>query len=178
MVNLWVLAMACFLISQRLLELYIAENNYKWSIKAGAQEFGKEHYSLFFVLHGCWFIGWIVESSIGKTVAVSELWYVWLSLFVIAQVVRYWCIASLGKAWNTRILVIPDRKLISRGPYQYIKHPNYVAVAIELLVVPLLFGAVITATLATLCNTWLILGIRIPEEEKALSGGNIEKSSH
>ncbi len=176
MVSLWVLIMACILISQRLLELYIAENNYKWSVAAGAQEFGKEHYSLFFILHGCWFIGWIVESSIGK-VAISELWYIWLSLFVIAQVVRYWCIASLGKAWNTRILVIPGRKLISKGPYQYIKHPNYVAVAIELLVVPLLFGAAITATLATLCNAWLILGIRIPVEEKALSEGIIEKSS-
>jgi methyltransferase len=176
MVGFWVFVMACILISQRLLELYIAKNNYTGSVAAGAQEFGKEHYPLFFILHISWFIGWIVESSIGKT-TLSELWYLWLSLFVIAQIVRYWCIISLGQAWNTRILVIPGKKLISKGPYQFIKHPNYVAVAVELLVVPLIFGATITAIIATLCNACLILGIRIPLEEKALREGFFDKSS-
>lgn len=176
MVGLWIFVMAFILIGQRLLELYIAKKNYIWAVDAGAQEFGKDHYPLFFILHIGWFIGWIMESSIGGN-ALSEIWYLWVGLFVFAQVVRYWCIASLGHFWNTRVLVIPGRKLISKGPYQFIKHPNYVAVGIELLVVPLIFGATITAVIATLCNLWLILGIRIPVEEKALRESTIEKST-
>ncbi|MDF2633885.1 MAG: Isoprenylcysteine carboxyl methyltransferase [Pelosinus sp.] len=176
MVGLWIFVMASILVIQRILELYIANNNYKWAVDAGAQEFGKDHYPLFFILHIGWFIGWIVEGSVGGNV-LSKLWYLWVSLFVFAQVVRYWCIASLGKSWNTRVLVIPGKRLISKGPYQYIKHPNYVAVGIELLVVPLIFGATITAVIATLCNLGLTLGIRIPVEEKALRDDIIENNT-
>jgi methyltransferase len=167
MVGLWIFIMAMVLISQRLVELSIAKKNRTWALAAGAQEFGERHYPLFFILHIGWLIGWIVEGSLyGNN--LSELWYLWLGLFVFAQGLRYWCIMSLGRFWNTRILVIPGRTLISKGPYQYLKHPNYVAVAIELIAVPLIFGAVVTAMIATLCNAGLILGIRIPLEEQAL----------
>lgn len=166
MVGLWIFVMAAILISQRLLELYIAKNHYAWMMSGGAQEFGREHYRLFFILHTSWFIGWIAEgSSLGH---LHKLWYVWLGLFAAAQILRYWCIASLGQYWNTRILVIPGRQRISKGPYRFIKHPNYLAVAIELVAVPLIFNAWVTAVIAALLNAVLLLGIRIPAEEKAL----------
>ncbi len=76
--------------------------------------------------------------------------------------------ASLGTLWNTRILVIPNGLAIDKGPYRFLRHPNYLAVAIELISVPLIFGAVITATLVTFFNAVLILGIRIPQENNAL----------
>lgn len=167
MVGLWIFIMAIVLVGQRLVELSIAKKNRTWALAAGAQEFGERHYPLFFILHIGWLIGWIAEGSLYSN-NLSALWYLWLGLFVLAQGLRYWCITSLGRFWNTRILVIPGRALISKGPYQYLKHPNYVAVAIELIAVPLIFDAAITAMVATLCNAGLILGIRIPLEEQSL----------
>ncbi len=163
----WLGLLAIVIICQRICELYIARRNRIWALAAGAQELGTGHYPLFFLLHIGWLIGWTMESSLGGS-AVSELWYVWFSLFVVAQGLRYWCIASLGRLWNTRILVIPGGSLICKGPYRFLSHPNYLAVAIELVSVPLIFGAITTATLATLLNAVLILGIRIPEERHAL----------
>lgn len=159
--------MVTVIISQRLSELYIAKNNRAWAMAAGAQEFGASHYPLFFLLHMGWLVGWIIESSL-RGGLVSEVWYLWLSLFMIAQGLRYWCMVSLGPLWNTRILVIPTGMAIKKGPYRFLRHPNYLAVAIELISLPLVFGAVITATLATFFNAVLILGIRIPQENNAL----------
>jgi len=159
--------MALLIISQRIFELYIARGNRVWALAAGAQEFGAWHYPLFFLLHIGWLVGWVVEFSLSGS-SVSELWYLWLSLFMIAQGLRYWCMVSLGRLWNTRILVIPHGAPICKGPYRFLRHPNYLAVAIELISVPLIFGAVITAILATFFNAVLILGIRIPQENIAL----------
>lgn len=167
MVDMWISIMVTFIISQRLLELYIAKKNYKRVLAAGAQEFGSKHYPLFFILHVGWLMSWIGEGCLLGNL-LSEIWYIWLSIFITAQGLRYWCIVSLGQFWNTRILVIPGKNLIDRGPYRFIQHPNYLAIAMELVSVPLIFGATVTAGVATIMNAWLLLGIRIPEEEKAL----------
>ena len=159
--------MVTLIMIQRISELYIAKKNRTWAMTVGAQEFGASHYPLFFLLHIGWLVGWVIESSLSRG-SVSEFWYLWLSLFVIAQGLRYWCMASLGQLWNTRILVIPGSRAINKGPYQYVTHPNYLAVAIELISVPMLFGAIITAIIVTLVNAMLILVVRIPEEEHAL----------
>ena len=100
---------------------------------------------------------------------LSKYWYIWAIVLVNAQILRYWCIASLGYCWNTRILVIPGAERISNGPYRFLRHPNYVAVALEMLSVPLLCNAFITAFLASICNAFLLLKIRIPEEERAIN---------
>lgn len=159
--------MVTLISSQRIFELYIAKSNRTWALKAGAQEFGACHYPLFFLLHIGWLVGWVGESSINGGL-VSEFWYLWLCIFIAAQGLRYWCMASLGSLWNTRILVIPGSRAIDKGPYRYVTHPNYLAVAIELISVPMIFGAIITAIIVTLLNAVLILGVRIPEEEHAL----------
>lgn len=167
MVSWWIVAMVTLIITQRIFELYRANCNRRWAITAGAQEFGAWHYPLFFVLHVGWLMGWVGEATLYND-SLSEFWYLWLSLFIIAQGLRYWCIASLGQYWNTRILVIPASQIIDKGPYRYLAHPNYLAVAIELVSVPLIFGAIITAVVATVLNVMLVLGIRIPEEKYAL----------
>ena len=166
MVDWWAM-LAVVIIIQRMIELYIARRNRIWGFGLGAQEFGAGHYPLFFLLHIGWLIGWLVESNLHSSV-VSELWYLWFSLFILGQGLRYWCMISLGKRWNTRILVIPGDEYICKGPYRFLSHPNYVAVAIELLSVPLIFGDIITGTIATLLNGVLLLCIRIPEERRAL----------
>lgn len=159
--------MAAFVSIQRLVELYIANRNRIWAFNAGGKEFGSGHYPLFFLLHIGWLLGWIGESCYNGG-SVSKFWYLWFSLFFIAQALRYWCMLSLGKFWNTRILVIPGEKAVLVGPYRFLKHPNYLAVALELISVPLIFSAVITAAFATFFNALLILGIRIPRENMAL----------
>lgn len=152
---------------QRLLELRLATRNRAWALAQGAKEFGAAHYPLFFGLHTGWMVGWVVE-TLWRGAALNSLWYVWLAIFVAAQGLRYWAIASLGRFWNTRILVIPGRQPVRRGPYKYMPHPNYVAVALELASVPLIFGAWLTALVASLLNAALLLGVRIPAEKKAL----------
>jgi methyltransferase len=163
----WLEMMVIIIVVQRIVELYIARRNRIWALASGAQEFGAGHYPLFFILHIAWLIGWICESSL-RDDGISKIWYVWLGLFVSAQGLRYWCMVSLGRLWNTRILVIPGSQAICKGPYRYLAHPNYLAVAIELISVPLIFGAMITASVATVLNAVLLLGIRIPTEERAL----------
>ena len=157
---------AGFLVVQRIGELYIARLNRKWSLEQGAVEFGARHYPLFLILHTGWFIGWVTEAL--KINMISPFWPAWLALFIAAQGLRYWCILTLGRQWNTRILVIPGYKAVRRGPYRYLPHPNYLAVAIELIAIPMLFGAVLTAFVSTVLNAALLFLIRIPEEEKAL----------
>jgi len=164
-VALW-LALA-FVVVQRILELRLAQANLRWAISQGAREYGREHYPLFFLLHLGWMLGWLLEGLARQQ--LSPIWWLWLAVFVLAQGLRYWAIQSLGRYWNTRIIIVPGAKKIAGGPYRYLRHPNYLAVALELLSLPLIFNAWITALAATLLNAWLLLTVRIPAEEKALS---------
>jgi len=164
-VALW-LALA-LVVLQRMLELRLAQANLRWALSQGAREYGREHYPLFFLLHIGWMLGWLLEGLARQQ--LSPIWWLWLALFVLAQGLRYWAIQSLGRYWNTRIIIVPGAKRIASGPYRYLRHPNYLAVALELLSLPLIFNAWITALAATLLNALLLLTIRIPAEEKALS---------
>ncbi|MCB0166107.1 MAG: hypothetical protein KDI79_17870 [Anaerolineae bacterium] len=162
-----VLLTALFIIIQRLFELRVAERNRKWALRQGAREYGANHYPLFFMLHPGWLIGWVSEAlAIGSR--LSRWWPVWFGLFAAVQGLRYWAITSLGRYWNTRILIVPGGRRVRTGPYRLFRHPNYLAVAVELAAVPLIFGAWRTAVVASLLNAALLLGLRIPAEEAAL----------
>nr|WP_193747877.1 isoprenylcysteine carboxyl methyltransferase family protein [Neobacillus niacini] len=154
------------LIIQRLLELVIARRNEKWMKKQGAIEFGMKHYQFIVLMHSLFFIVLFFEKIIFSR-ELSSFWPLLAAVFVSAQLIRVWAISSLGRYWNTKIIVLPNVEVVRKGPYRIIKHPNYLVVSIELLVVPLFFGAYITACLFTLLNV-LMLSIRIPAEEKAL----------
>ncbi|MDT7919377.1 MAG: isoprenylcysteine carboxylmethyltransferase family protein [Meiothermus sp.] len=167
MVALWLGLALAFVVVQRILELRLAQANLRWALSQGAREYGREHYPLFFLLHLGWMLGWLLEGLARQQ--LSPIWWLWLAVFVLAQGLRYWAIQSLGRYWNTRIIIVPGAKKIAGGPYRYLRHPNYLAVALELLSLPLIFNAWITALAATLLNAWLLLTVRIPAEEKALS---------
>lgn len=163
-----VFVLFAIVVAQRLSELVLARRNYAAAIANGAIEHAAGHYPLFFILHIGWLLGWLVESLL-RGPALSPVWWLWLVIFLAAEGLRYWCIITLGPRWNTRILVFPGAPLVATGPYRYIPHPNYLAVALELLSVPLIFNAWATALVATLFNAFILLVIRIPAEERALS---------
>jgi len=155
------------IVVQRLLELRLARRNAAWARSQGAIEFGADHYHWFFPLHVGWLLGCLIE-GLARGPILSARWWFWLAAFVVAQGLRGLAIASLGRRWNTRILVIPGRPPVTAGLYRVLAHPNYIAVGIELASVPLMFGAVWTALVASACNLVLLLGVRIPAETAAL----------
>ncbi len=159
--------LVALIIAQRLLELVHAQNNLKWALANGGKEFAPEHYPFMVVLHSSWVLALLLEGWL-RGAALSSLWWLWLGLFLLAQVLRYVVISSLGKLWNTRIIIVPNAKLVRSGLYSFFKHPNYMVVALELLVAPLIFGAWITALVFSILNAILLLGFRIPAEEQAL----------
>ena len=152
------------LVVQRLLELRVARRNEAWARAQGGQEAGREHYPLFFLLHSGWLLGTLLEGR--RTTGPVRL--SWLALLLLAQPLRYWVIRTLGRQWNTRILIVPGAKRVSGGPFRYLNHPNYAVVALEMLSTPLTVGAWRTALLGSLLNAALLRFIRIPAEERAL----------
>ena len=86
---------------------------------------------------------------------------------VASTVVRWWCVATLGKHWNPRLIVIPGAPLVDRGPYRWLHHPNYTAVAAEVAALPLVHSAWLTAITFSIANA-LVLNVRIHAENAAL----------
>ncbi|ETI70051.1 isoprenylcysteine carboxyl methyltransferase family protein [Neobacillus vireti] len=156
-----------FIAIQRVVELFIAKSNEKWLKRQGAIEFGNKHYKYLVFMHLLFFVALSTEKVLLNR-GLSAVWPIFLAVFMLAQFMRGWAISSLGKYWNTKILVLKHAQVVRKGPYRLLKHPNYFVVTTELLVVPLLFNAFYTALLFTIFN-FMILSIRIPEEEKALS---------
>ncbi|PPA69818.1 isoprenylcysteine carboxyl methyltransferase family protein [Jeotgalibacillus proteolyticus] len=151
---------------QRLAELVLAKENEKWMRERGAFEAGASHYPFMIALHAGFFICLLVE-TVASNKPLSPIWPFLAFLFILTQVLRVWCLYSLGRFWNTKILILPGAKVVRRGPYAFIKHPNYVIVTIEILLLPLIFQAYVTAAVFTLLNA-AMLSVRIPAEEKAL----------
>ena len=150
---------------QRLLELRLSRRNEHRLRVRGAIECGRSHYPFMVTLHALWLLSTAVEGSRRKSEA--RLGRAALAAFLLAQPIRYWAIKALGDHWNTRILVVPGEKLVRRGPYRYVRHPNYLVVATEVLALPLIFGAWATALVFSALNAAL-LAVRIREEERAL----------
>jgi methyltransferase len=164
---MWMWILIFFIICQRLFEMKIAKRNERWMLARGGIRVGEAHYKWFLMLHTLFFISIMLEAGLYREETFS-LNMILLAVFISAQLARIWCIASLGRFWNTKIIVLPRVALIRKGPYKYVKHPNYIIVAIELFIIPLLFGAYLTAILFPLLHL-LLLKIRIPLEERALS---------
>ncbi|MCQ6273935.1 hypothetical protein JMM81_02945 [Bacillus sp. V3B] len=155
------------IVIQRLCELVIARWNERWMKNRGAIEFGQAHYRLIVFVHAMFFVVYFLEVTAWQT-KLSALWPVLLSIFIVTQVVRIWALTSLGHYWNTKIIVLPKATIVQKGPYRFLKHPNYLVVTIEFIVIPMLFEAYFTAFFFTILNG-IILSIRIPAEEKALN---------
>ena len=155
------------IVLQRLSELVLAKRNEKIVRSEGAVEYDAGGYKVIVLLHTAFLVSFTAEYFLlGRS--LSPYWLPLICVFVFAQILRYWAIRSLGKFWNTRILIVPGERLVTEGPYRYLKHPNYVSVTIEIAVIPLIFSCYITAAVFTVLNI-LALRRRIRIEESALS---------
>lgn len=155
-----------FIVTQRLIELQIAKSNAKYIESKGGFEVGASHYRFIVLLHISFFVLLILE-VIGLQKVPPSWWIIPFTIFIFAQVLRVWCMTTLGRFWNTRIYILPGSEPVVKGPYKYLRHPNYVVVAIELLTIPLIFNAYITAIIISLLNA-AVLNVRIRTEEQAL----------
>jgi methyltransferase len=152
---------------QRIVELLIARRNEKWMKSKGAREYGQTHYKLMVSIHILFFASLLAEEFFGQK-PLNKFWVVLFIIFLLTQAGRVWVIASLGRYWNTKIIVLPQADIVAKGPYKFIKHPNYFIVTVELIVIPLMFNAYWTLFIFALLNQF-ILSIRIPVEETALA---------
>ncbi|WP_421379104.1 isoprenylcysteine carboxyl methyltransferase family protein [Bacillus salacetis] len=152
---------------QRIVELFIAKRNEKWMKAKGAKEYGRNHYKIMVAIHLLFFASLLAEEIFGQS-SLSDYWLALFFIFLLTQAGRMWVITSLGRYWNTKIIVLPQADVVAKGPYKFIKHPNYFIVTVELIVIPLMFNAYWTLFIFALLNQF-ILSIRIPVEEKALA---------
>jgi methyltransferase len=159
--------MYIWLMMQRIGELLFAKRNEKLLLQKGAFEIGGEHYKWIVGLHVSFFLSLLTEVVI-SSYSLSNYWPLWFSLFLLLQIGRIWTIYSLGIHWNTKVIILPNEKPIKKGPYRYMKHPNYLIVALELIVIPCLFEAYATMIVFSLMNMILMM-IRIPLEEQGLN---------
>ena len=157
------LALIGFIALQRLAELAWAARNTRRLRAAGAVEAGAAHYPLFVLLHGAWLAALALLVP-----ADTALDPILLAAFVLLQAARLWIVATLGRFWTTRILTLPGAPLVRRGPFRFLRHPNYLVVALEIPVVPLIAGAWQIALVFALLNLAL-LGWRIRIEDRALA---------
>ncbi|MCR8935844.1 isoprenylcysteine carboxylmethyltransferase family protein [Brevibacillus laterosporus] len=166
MVTVFMLVLV-IVIFQRCIELVIARRNARYMKEAGGYEVAAGHYKWIVSLHVGFFISLIGEVLL-RVSTDSIPFYFWpFCVFCLAQILRIWSIRSLGHFWNTRIFVLDGKKPIVRGPYRYIRHPNYLVVFIEVGMLPLTFGAWKTALIFTVANA-MIVSVRISAEEQAL----------
>lgn len=146
---------------QRLGELWLSKRNTRRLLASGAHEYGANHYPLIVAVHALWLIAlwWLALSRPVKGF--------WLGVFVLIEIARLWVLATLGRRWTTRIVVLPNAPLVRRGPYRLVNHPNYAVVVAEIAVLPLVFGLWRIALIFTLLNA-AVLTVRIREENRAL----------
>jgi len=152
---------------ERLVELLVAKGNARWALAHDGKEFGRDHYPVMVVLHTALLLGCVIE--VWALHRPFLPWIGWPMLVVVAasQVLRWWCVTTLGRRWNTRVIVLPKSQLVQSGPYRWIHHPNYVAVVAEGVALPLVHGAWLTAIGFTVANA-LLLTVRIKVENSAL----------
>lgn len=150
-----------YVTAQRVAELWWARRNEMRLLAAGGVEYGGSHLPLMQLMHAAWLLGlW----ALAYDHAVHP---VFLALFVLLQIGRFWVLATLGPRWTIRVITVPGEKLVASGPYRLLRHPNYAIVIGEIAVVPLALGLPLYALVFSALNA-LVLSIRIPQENAAL----------
>jgi methyltransferase len=153
---------------ERLAELVVSTRNAAWSLRRGGLETGQGHYPVMVVLHTGLLVGMLAEAWLRRPEVPPALAGSMLVLALASQGLRWWCITTLGPRWNTRVIVVPGLPLVTSGPYRFFSHPNYVAVVVEGVALPLVHAAWVTAVVFTLANAAL-LRVRLRAENHALS---------
>ena len=155
------IALLAFVTFQRLIELPIARRNTARLIAAGGHEVAPGHYPLLVALHASWLasLWWLAPSR--------PIQLPFLALFFVVQLGRIWTLRTLGPRWTTRIIIVPGEKLVARGPYKYLNHPNYLIVVAEIALLHMVFALWTAALIFSILNA-LVLTIRIRAENRAL----------
>jgi len=165
---IWYTLLIAAVAVERLMELVVSKRNWVWSRDRGGSEFGAGHYPVMVTLHTALLAGCLVEVFAFDRPFIPALGWPMLAVVMAAQVLRWWCISTLGHQWNTRVIVVPGADRVVGGPYRLIPHPNYVAVVIEGIALPLVHSAWLTAVVFTVLNAAL-LRTRIRVENAALA---------
>jgi methyltransferase len=163
----WFVLLVFAVAAERVVELVVSQRHVRWAFERGGVEVGRGHYLAMVTLHVGLLVGSVVEVLALQRVFLP--WLGWSMAFgvVCAQSLRWWCIRTLGPQWNTRIVVVPGAGRVTSGPYRYLRHPNYVAVVVEGVCLPLVHTAWITASIFSVCNAF-VLRVRLREENRAL----------
>jgi methyltransferase len=154
------------LYGERLLELVVSRRNIRRLLARGGWEYGRGHFPLMALFHMMFPLAAIAEVILLDRAFPGLTGYLWLCVAFLAQALRWWVVVTLGPYWTVRVVVVPEATPVTAGPFRLLKHPNYLAVILEVAAIPLVHGAWLTALIATLLNAWL-LAVRIPLEERA-----------
>ena len=164
----WYLLLIAAVGAERVAELSVSRRNLAWSRQRGGVEVGAGHYPAMVALHTGLLAGCLAEVYLLDRPFLAWLGWPMLAIVIAAQALRWWCIVTLGRQWNTRVVVIPGAPRVTGGPYRYLRHPNYVAVIAEGVALPLVHTAWLTALVFTVLNAAL-LATRISTEDAALA---------
>lgn len=164
----WFTVLVLAVALERLAELVVSRRNAAWSRSQGSVETGQRHYPVMVALHSGLLVGALLEVWLRRPDFRPALGWPMLALVVASQALRWWCIATLGRRWNTRVIVMPGAPPVRRGPYRFLAHPNYLAVVVEGAALPLVHTAWVTALLFTVGNAAL-LWVRLRVENAALA---------
>ncbi len=152
---------------ERVVELVVSKRNLRWSAEHGGVEYGRSHYPYMVALHVFLLVGSLVEVWVWQKPLIPVLAWMMFALVLVSQALRWWCIATLGKRWNTLVVIVPGMPRVTGGPYRWLNHPNYVAVVIEGIALPMVGFAWVTALVFTALNLPL-LAVRLRVENAAL----------
>ena len=152
--------------------MLLARRNTRRLLARGGHEAGRAHYPVMVALHGAWLMSlWVLGWNRPVNLILA-------GLFAVMQVLRVWVIASLGGRWTTRIIVLRGAPLVAKGPFRFVRHPNYCIVTAEIALLPLAFGLPVTAIVFSALNA-AMLTVRIACENRALAlaGGSIQPAA-
>ncbi len=164
----WYVILLLAVAAERVAELVVARRNAAWTLARAGVEHGRGHYPVMVSLHTGLLVCCLLEPLLADRPFLPALGWPALALALLAQALRWWCIATLGPYWNTRVIVVPGARLVGAGPYRFLRHPNYVAVVVEVAALPLVHSAWLTATVFTAANA-MLLTVRLRCENTALA---------
>lgn len=155
-------------LAERLLELFLSARNRRWALRRGGAVVAEDPYGRIVLLHSLFTLAAPLEVWLLPGIATPALAWSMAAVAAGAMALRYWAILTLGRRWNAQVVYIPGLPAVRSGPYRWIRHPNYVAVGLEMFALPLIGGAWRTAVVFG-CLNLLVLHRRIQVEEAALS---------
>ncbi|MFD4374846.1 isoprenylcysteine carboxyl methyltransferase family protein [Streptomyces sp. NPDC058486] len=164
----WYTLLLAAVAAERLVELAVARRNAAWTLARLGVEYGRGHYPVMVALHTALLASCLIEVWAADRPFLPVLGWTMAAVVVLAQALRWWCVTTLGPFWNTRVIVVPGARLVRAGPYRFARHPNYVAVVAEIVALPLVHSAWLTATVFTVANG-MLLAVRVRCENTALA---------